>query len=160
PRHGAGGRPPPGAPARRPRGGGGPMSATARPPIVEMRGVSKTFGGLRALENVDLTAEEGAIPAIIGPNGAGKSTLLNVLIGLIPADAGTILYAGQTLGGLSPHTIIQKGIARVFQTPQIFPGLALLENVAITALARRDGQFGLRVLESVAPGHPILDEAA
>ncbi|MGQ9370135.1 ABC transporter ATP-binding protein [Azospirillum sp. ST 5-10] len=129
-------------------------------PILEVRGVSKSFGGLRALNDVNLTVEEGTIHAIIGPNGAGKSTLLNVLIGLIQADHGTITYAGEALKGLSPHTIIQKGIARVFQTPQIFPGLTLQENVAIAALARRDGQFSFGVLESLQPGHPILDEAA
>ncbi len=131
-----------------------------KPPILEVRGVSKNFGGLQALSDVNLTVAEGSIHAIIGPNGAGKSTLLNVLIGLITADSGAIFYAGEKLGGLSPHTIIQKGIARVFQTPQIFPGLSVLENVAIAALAKRDGQFGFRVLESLAPGHPILDEAA
>jgi branched-chain amino acid transport system ATP-binding protein len=128
-------------------------------PILEVRGVSKNFGGLRALNKVDLTVEEGSIHAIIGPNGAGKSTLLNVLIGLIEADEGTITYAGERLKGLSPHTIIQKGIARVFQTPQIFPGLSLVENVAIAALAKRDGQFSLRARESLAPGHPIIEEA-
>jgi len=128
-------------------------------PILEVRGVSKNFGGLRALNNVDLTVEEGTIHAIIGPNGAGKSTLLNVLIGLIEADEGTITYAGKRLKGLSPHTIIQKGIARVFQTPQIFPGLSLVENVAIAALAKRDGQFNFRVFESLTPGHPVITEA-
>jgi branched-chain amino acid transport system ATP-binding protein len=129
-------------------------------PILEVRGVSKSFGGLKALSDVNLTVEEGTIHAIIGPNGAGKSTLLNVLIGLIEADTGTITYGGEKLSGLSPHTIIQKGIARVFQTPQIFPALSLLENVAIGALAKRDGQFGFRVLESLRPGHPILEIAA
>ncbi len=129
-------------------------------PILEVRGVSKNFGGLRALSNVNLTVEEGTIHAIIGPNGAGKSTLLNVLVGLIEADEGTVTFGGEALGGLSPHRIIQKGIARVFQTPQIFPALSLLENVAIAALAKRDGQFGFRVLESLRPGHAILDEAA
>ena len=128
-------------------------------PILEVRGVSKRFGGLRALNDVNLTVEEGSIHAIIGPNGAGKSTLLNVLIGLIEADEGTVSFAGEELRGLSPHTIIQKGIARVFQTPQVFPALTLLENVAIAALAKRDGQFSLRVLESLRTGHPVMDEA-
>src|SRR3546814_15956126 len=112
------------------------MSAMTGSPILEVRGVSKKFGGLRALSEVDLTVVEGSIHAIIGPNGAGKSTLLNILVGLIAADTGTVLYAGEKLGGLSPHTIIQKGIARVFQTPQIFPGLSLLENVATAAPAK------------------------
>jgi branched-chain amino acid transport system ATP-binding protein len=128
-------------------------------PILEVRGVSKNFGGLRALNDVNLTVAEGSIHSIIGPNGAGKSTLLNVLVGLIRADEGTVTYAGERLAGLQPHTIIQKGIARVFQTPQIFPALTLVENVAIAALAKRDGQFRLRMREALAPGHPVIEEA-
>jgi len=107
--------------------------------ILSVRGVSKRFGGLQALRDVHLTVEEESIHAIIGPNGAGKSTLLNVLVGLITADEGVVLYDGAPLKGLSPYQIIQKGIARVFQTPQIFPALSLLENVAIAAFAKRDG---------------------
>jgi branched-chain amino acid transport system ATP-binding protein len=133
------------------------MPATA---ILSVQGVSKSFGGLKALDDVNLTVEENSIHAIIGPNGAGKSTLLNILVGFIAADEGVILYDGAPLTGLSPHQIIQKGIARVFQTPQIFPALSLLENVAIAAFAKRDGQFGIRVREALRPGHPVLDEAA
>ena len=128
-------------------------------PILEVRGVSKRFGGLKALNDVNLTVSEGTIHAIIGPNGAGKSTLLNVLIGLLEADEGAVLYAGEPLKGLSPHSIIQKGIARVFQTPQIFPGMTLVENVAIAALAKRDGQFSLRVLETLQRGNPVVEAA-
>jgi len=133
---------------------------TLSPPILEVRGVSKRFGGLKALNDVNLTVPEGTIHAIIGPNGAGKSTLLNVLIGLLKADEGTVLYAGEPLKGLKPHTIIQKGIARVFQTPQIFPGMTLLDNVSIAALARRDGQFRPRAAETLGPGNEIVEEAA
>jgi branched-chain amino acid transport system ATP-binding protein len=135
------------------------MSVIDASPILEVRGVSKRFGGLRALRDVNLSVAKGTIHAIIGPNGAGKSTLLNVLIGLLAADEGTILYAGETLGGLSPHTIIQKGIARVFQTPQIFPGMTLVENVAIAGLAKRDGQFRLRMFETLQPGNEVVEEA-
>jgi branched-chain amino acid transport system ATP-binding protein len=129
-------------------------------PILEVRGVSKRFGGLRALSDVNLSVGQGTIHAIIGPNGAGKSTLLNVLIGLLEADEGSVLYSGEPLKGLSPHAIIQKGIARVFQTPQIFPGMTLLENVAIAALAKRDGQFSLRILETLRRGNAIVEAAA
>jgi branched-chain amino acid transport system ATP-binding protein len=133
---------------------------SAANPVLEVRGVSKRFGGLKALNDVNLSVQEGTIHAIIGPNGAGKSTLLNVLIGLLEADEGTVTYAGEPLRGLSPHAIIQKGIARVFQTPQIFPGMTLLENVAIAALAKRDGQFSLRVLETLKRGNSIVEAAA
>jgi branched-chain amino acid transport system ATP-binding protein len=132
---------------------------STRQPLLDVRGVSKRFGGLQALKDINLAVEEGSIHAIIGPNGAGKSTLLNVLVGLIEADEGTVMFAGEPLGGLSPHTIIQRGIARVFQTPQIFPAMSLLQNVAIAALAKRDGQFRANAFESLRPGHPILEEA-
>lgn len=132
------------------------MPSTA---ILSVRGVSKSFGGLKALHDVNLTVEAGSIHAIIGPNGAGKSTLLNILVGLIAADAGVILYDGAPLQGLSPYKIIQQGIARVFQTPQIFPALSLIENVAIAAFAKRDGPFSMRVRESLRPGHAVLEEA-
>jgi branched-chain amino acid transport system ATP-binding protein len=138
----------------------GTSQMTVVNPVLEVRGVSKRFGGLKALEDVNLAVAEGSIHAIIGPNGAGKSTLLNVLIGFLDADEGTVMYAGEPLQGLSPHTIIQKGIARVFQTPQIFPGMTLVENVAIAALAKRDGQFRMRVLETLRPGNAIVEEAA
>jgi branched-chain amino acid transport system ATP-binding protein len=128
--------------------------------VLEVRGVSKHFGGLKALNDVNLSVAENSIHAIIGPNGAGKSTLLNVLIGMLEADEGTVMYAGEALRGLSPHTIIQKGIARVFQTPQIFPGMTLLENVAIAALAKRSGGFRLSVLETLRRGHPMVEMAA
>jgi branched-chain amino acid transport system ATP-binding protein len=129
-------------------------------PILEVRGVSKRFGGLQALSGINLSVERGSIHAIIGPNGAGKSTLLNVLIGLIEADEGSVTFEGQPLKGLHPHTIIQRGIARVFQTPQIFPDMTLLNNVAIAGFANRDGQFKLSALETVRRGHPVIEEAA
>ncbi|MCB1883269.1 MAG: ABC transporter ATP-binding protein [Geminicoccaceae bacterium] len=128
-------------------------------PLLEVRGVSKRFGGLQALKDVDFSVAEGSIHAIIGPNGAGKSTFLNVLIGLIEPDQGSVTFAGEPIRGLKPYKIIQRGIARVFQTPQIFPGMSLLQNVAIAAVAKRDGQFNTKVLESLGPRHPIVDEA-
>ncbi len=128
--------------------------------ILQMRGVNKRFGGLQALNDVNLNVMENSIHAIIGPNGAGKSTLLNTLIGFITPDSGTITYDGESLLGVNPHTIIQKGIARVFQTPQIFPGMSCLENVSIAGLAKRDGGFRLRVMESLDPRHEVMEEAA
>ena len=109
--------------------------------LLEVSGVSKRFGGLQALSKVDFSVAEGSIHAIIGPNGAGKSTLLNVLIGLIEADEGPSSSPASRWAACSPHTIIQRGIARVFQTPQIFPAMTLVQNVAIAALAKRDGEF-------------------
>ncbi len=135
-------------------------TAPARRPLLEVRGISKRFGGLAALSDINLTVEEGSVHAIIGPNGAGKSTLLNVLVGLIEPDQGEVVFDGRPLAGITPHDIIQLGIARVFQTPQIFPGMTLLQNVAIAALAKRDGKFAVKVLESLTRTHPIIEESA
>ena len=106
--------------------------------------VNKTFGGLQALSGVNLGVEEGATHAIIGPNGAGKSTLLNVCVGLLAPDTGTVDFCGDKLTGKRPHEINQLGVARVFQTPEIFSDLTLLQNVMISAFSRRDGAFCFR----------------
>jgi branched-chain amino acid transport system ATP-binding protein len=115
--------------------------------LLEVADVSKRFNGLRALDHVDLTVEEGSIHSIIGPNGAGKSTLLNVLTGSLQPDEGAVRFDGASLIGRPPFEINQLGIARVFQTPEIFPELSLLDNVTIAALAARDGSFRLNLLE-------------
>jgi branched-chain amino acid transport system ATP-binding protein len=94
-----------------------------------------------------LKVEEGSIHSIIGPNGAGKSTLLNVLTGRIKPDHGSVVFDGHPLGEMKPHEINQLGIARVFQTPEIFPEMSLLENVTIAALAARDGSFKTNLFE-------------
>jgi len=136
------------------------MNQNTRQYLLDVQGVSKRFSGVQALSNVDLQVPEGSVHAIIGPNGAGKSTLLNVLIGSIEADEGKVLFDGRDLRGVRPYDIIQRGIARVFQTPQIFPALNLLENVAIARLAKRDGKFAMRVWERLGPGNEVTDEAA
>lgn len=112
-------------------------------PLLEVQMVNKSFSGLRALADVCLTVEEGSVHAIIGPNGAGKSTLLNCFVGRLAPDAGAVLFDGRSLIGLKPHEINQSGIARVFQTPEIFADLTIAENVLIPALARHDGHFTL-----------------
>ena len=115
--------------------------------LLEVAGVSKRFGGLAALQDVDLDVNAGSIHAIIGPNGAGKSTLLNVLTGRIEPDRGSVMFDGVSVLGVSPHAINQRGIARVYQTPEIFPEMTLLENVAIAALAARDGSFRFNLFQ-------------
>ena len=111
--------------------------------ILQVRNVNKSFAGLKALNNVELSVEEGAVHAIIGPNGAGKSTLLNCFVGRLTPDTGTVDFNGISLLGKQPHEINQAGVVRVFQTPEIFGDLSLLENVMIPTLARRDGSFKL-----------------
>ncbi|MCB2092825.1 MAG: ABC transporter ATP-binding protein [Rhodobacteraceae bacterium] len=117
--------------------------------ILEVNGVNKRFGGLQALNNVNLSVEENTVHAIIGPNGAGKSTLLNCLIGKLAPDTGSVTFDGKSVLGRKPHEINQMGISRVFQTPEIFGDLTVLENVIIPCFAKRDGSFRLHALESV-----------
>ncbi len=109
--------------------------------ILTVSHVNKRFGGLQALKDVNLDVAEGTVHAIIGPNGAGKSTLLNCFVGRLVPDTGTVTFDGTSLIGLKPHEINQVGVSRVFQTPEIFGELTLLENVMIPALARRDGAY-------------------
>ena len=109
--------------------------------VLHVADVCKSFAGLHALTDIDLQVEEGTTHAIIGPNGAGKSTLLNICVGRIAPDTGAVVFDGEVLTGKRPFEINQLGIARVFQTPEIFPDLSLLQNVMIPAFARRDGAF-------------------
>lgn len=111
--------------------------------VLHVADVHKSFAGLHALSDIDLSVREGETHAIIGPNGAGKSTLLNVCIGRLRPDSGQVVFDGQNLTGKQPHEINQLGVVRVFQTPEIFPELSLLENVMIPVLAKRDGAFKL-----------------
>lgn len=115
--------------------------------LLEASGVTKNFAGLTALDHVDLGVEEGSVHSIIGPNGAGKSTLLNVLTGSIRPDAGAVTFDGHSLIARPPYEINQRGIARVFQSPEIFAELTLLDNVMIAALAARDGSFRMNALQ-------------
>jgi branched-chain amino acid transport system ATP-binding protein len=116
--------------------------------LLEARGLSAAFGGLRALDAVDLEVLEGEIAALIGPNGAGKTTLFNCLTGLCLPSAGDLhlLPAGggrQRLGGLSPHRITALGVARTFQNIRLFPEMSALENVMVGRHVRtRAGVLG------------------
>ncbi|MEM6972757.1 MAG: ABC transporter ATP-binding protein [Pseudomonadota bacterium] len=127
--------------------------------ILEVRNVNKSFGGLKALHEVNLTVNEGTVHAIIGPNGAGKSTLLNCFVGRLTPDTGTVEFNGRSLLGLKPHEINQTGVARVFQTPEIFTELTILENVMIPAFAKRDGAFAMNAWGGVLREQSIMREA-
>ncbi|MGO1118829.1 ABC transporter ATP-binding protein [Rhodovibrionaceae bacterium A322] len=127
--------------------------------LLQIQNVNKSFAGLKALNAVNLTVEEGSVHAIIGPNGAGKSTLLNCLIGKLHPDTGSVTFQDQSLLGLQPHEINQAGVARVFQTPEIFSDLTLRENVMIPTLARRDGAFKVNFWPRVDAQAEIGDKA-
>lgn len=127
--------------------------------ILEVQNVNKRFGGLKALNEVNLDVEEGKVHAIIGPNGAGKSTLLNCFVGRLVPDTGTVMFNGQSLVSATPHHINQLGVSRVFQTPEIFGDLTVLENVVIASLAKRDGDFKLAAWAPVNKDAEIRDHA-
>ncbi len=127
--------------------------------ILEVKGVNKRFGGLQALGDVNLSVQENTVHAIIGPNGAGKSTLLNVLVGKLIPDSGSVLFDGQSVLGRKPFEIAQMGISRVFQTPEIFADLTVMENVLIPCFAKRDGAFRMHGIESVFAETTIIAQA-
>ncbi|MCG6901887.1 MAG: ABC transporter ATP-binding protein [Rhodobacter sp.] len=127
--------------------------------ILEVKGVNKRFGGLQALGNVNLSVQENTVHAIIGPNGAGKSTLLNCLVGKLIPDTGSVMFDGQSVLGRQPFEINQMGISRVFQTPEIFADLTVLENVMIPCFAKRDGAFRMHAIEMVASEKGIREQA-
>lgn len=127
--------------------------------VLSIKNVDKTFGGLHALGDINLDIEEGKTHAIIGPNGAGKSTLLNVCIGRLVPDSGTVEFEGKNMIGMKPHEINHAGMVRVFQTPEIFPDLSVLENVMVPALAKRDGVFKFNALRSMVSNTDIEAEA-
>ena len=104
--------------------------------LLEVRSLTKSFGGLRALDGISFKVEAGKILSIIGPNGAGKTTLFNVITGAIPADSGDILFEGRSIKGLKPNQTAQLGIGRTFQIVRPFPGLTTLDNVTLAALCK------------------------
>jgi branched-chain amino acid transport system ATP-binding protein len=99
--------------------------------MLSIEGVSKSFGGLMAVSNLSFLVPRGAIKAVIGPNGAGKSTLFNLITGLEPLMHGRIVFDGCHLNGLKPNRRAALGLARTFQTPQIFENMTVLENVLV-----------------------------
>jgi branched-chain amino acid transport system ATP-binding protein len=99
--------------------------------LLEVRGLTKHFGGVRALRGVDLDVEPGAIHGLIGPNGAGKTTLFNVVTGIFPPTAGEIRMGGRSLVGKKRHKIVREGVARTFQNIRLFPAMTALENVMV-----------------------------
>jgi len=104
--------------------------------LLEVRGVTKNFGGLTALMRMDLKVSQGQIKSIIGPNGAGKTTLFNLITGFYRPDQGRIFFCGEEITGLPPESIAHLGIGRTFQLVRPFLDMTLLENVMVAALSR------------------------
>jgi branched-chain amino acid transport system ATP-binding protein len=102
-------------------------------PLLELHGVSLSFGGLKVVDSLDLHVDESEIVSVIGPNGAGKTTLFNLVTGIYAPDTGDILLDGQSIVGLQPHQITGRGIARTFQTLRLFLNMSVKENVMAAA---------------------------
>jgi branched-chain amino acid transport system ATP-binding protein len=99
------------------------------PAIIEVRRVSKRFGGLTAVDECTLAVERGSITGLIGPNGAGKSTLFNTVAGVYPADEGSVHFDGEDVTDLPPHALFRRGLLRTFQIPHEYSGMTALENL-------------------------------
>jgi branched-chain amino acid transport system ATP-binding protein len=139
--------------------------------LLVARGLSKRFGGLRAVAGLDLAIAPGEMLGLIGPNGAGKTTVFNLLSGFLTPDAGDVHLGGRSIVGLAPHAICRLGLARTFQIVRPFPRMTVLENVRVGALAKhprapealaiaRDvvARVGLGARERVAAGALTLAE--
>ena len=112
------------------------------PSLLEVQGLTKRFGGVVALDRVNLTITGGQIKGLIGPNGAGKSTFFNVITGVFPADAGDVRFDGHRINGLPPHALVALGMVRTFQKIHPFRGMTVLESVMVGRHARsRAGVF-------------------
>jgi branched-chain amino acid transport system ATP-binding protein len=122
-------------------------------PLLEVRGLSKRFGGLQAVKDLSFTVGEGEIVGLIGPNGAGKTTAFAVVAGFLAPDAGVVRFRGRDLRGLPPHRVNALGLARTFQIMRPFPRLTVLRNVMIATLGRHPDPA-----EAARRARAVLDE--
>jgi branched-chain amino acid transport system ATP-binding protein len=132
-------------------------AADAEVPVLELRELSKSFGGLRAVRNVTLAVMPGERKAIIGPNGAGKTTLFNLITGIFPASSGQILLFGRDVTAWPSHRRTALGMARTFQITSLFPGLTVLDNVLLAIEGVRPTKFVMWRVQSSY--REIFDEA-
>lgn len=105
--------------------------------LLEIKGLSKAFGGLNAVSDVSFHVDEGEIVGLIGPNGAGKTTVFNLITGIIHPDSGEVLFQGEELTALAPHNVAQAGVARTFQNIRLFKNMSVLDNVRASFHSRR-----------------------
>src|SRR5438874_1592074 len=118
--------------------------------LLELRQVSRSFGGLTAVKSVDLEVESGEIVGLIGPNGAGKTTLFNLITGTFRPNRGTIVFEGRDITGLAPNARCRLGIARTFQLVRPFPNLSVLDNVAVGSVYGHQPAASRRAAEMAA----------
>jgi len=115
--------------------------------LLETQDLVKEFGGLTAVDHVNLSVERGTVHAIIGPNGAGKTTFINCVSGLLDPTSGTVEFDGEDITGLPSHETVQRGISKSFQTASIFPSMTVYDNVQIAAFGGEHGSFRFNFLK-------------
>jgi len=125
--------------------------------LLETKGLTKQFGELTAVDEVDLQIQEGDALSIIGPNGAGKSTTVNLITGLLNPTEGQVLYRGDDITGEEPHEIVQEGLSKSFQTASIFPELTVERNAVVAALGAEHGSFSLNFLKRLVSYDDVLE---
>jgi branched-chain amino acid transport system ATP-binding protein len=127
-------------------------------PAIEVQGLRKHFGGVAALDGVDLVAHTAEVLGIIGVNGAGKTTLMNCICGIYRADAGRVTIAGRDMTGLKPHAIAHAGVGRTFQIPRVFRKMSLIDNLLVPVLDRAapDGEL-IAAAEAMLEQMRLLD---
>jgi branched-chain amino acid transport system ATP-binding protein len=113
-------------------------------PLLQLRNVTRRFGGVVALDDVSLDVEQGEIAGLIGPNGAGKTTAFNVITRLYRPESGEVTFDGESLLATPPHRVVRRGIARTFQNVELFPTMTVLENVLVGAHTRRRARARVR----------------
>jgi branched-chain amino acid transport system ATP-binding protein len=106
--------------------------------LLKVEGIAKSFGGLRAVNDVSFAVEDQGITSLIGPNGAGKTTVFNIISGFLPTDSGRIEFRGRAIHALKPFGIARRGIGRTFQDPRVFPEMSVLNNVVVGLRQRGD----------------------
>jgi len=111
--------------------------------LLQVKGLSKSFDGFKAVNNASLDVQQGEIVAVIGPNGAGKTTLFNLITGILKPDEGRVIFKGEDITGLAPYKICRKRISRSFQVVNIFPRLTVFENTQVAVLARQKKTWNL-----------------
>jgi len=127
--------------------------------VLDLQGVSRHFGGIRAVEQASLAVRAGEIHALIGPNGAGKTTLFNIASAMFPPDAGRVMLAGEAVQALPPERICRRGLARSFQITNLFKGLSIYENLRLSVQARHAGRFNAwRDVDGFADVHAETSE--
>jgi branched-chain amino acid transport system ATP-binding protein len=125
---------------------------------IEVHGLRKRFGGLTALDGIDLEAQGGEVLGIIGVNGAGKTTLMNCICGIYRADAGRVVIGGRDTTGFTPHEIAHQGVGRTFQVPRVFRKMSLIDNLLVPVLDRdEDGAALIERAESMLEQMQLIE---